>query len=1167
MSNSEDSTVTYIEVFSKFKEPSDVGSSRFVVYEYDGLPMHPPSPDYVPGPEHPPSPDFVPEPVYPEFMPPEDDVLPAEEKPLPVAISPTADSPEYITESDLEEDLEEDDEDPEEDPADYPTNRDDDEEVEESSGDDADDDEASMAMMRAAAPSTYILTPPLGTLSLLPITLPTSSLPLLLPSIDCREDVLEVTLTPQKRLCIAIGPRFKVKVCSSAPTARPTGGFRADYGFVGTLDAEIRRDPDRDIGYRIIDVWEDPNDIAEEIPTTDVVELSQMMTDFVTIVRQDTYEIYRRLDDAQDDRLLMSGQLNSLHKDRHSYARTARLMESESKAFREAWVQSMDASYMARSDMTDTAHRGTDSTKDIGDSDGSTTEYYIFLSLKKIAPKRTTRSSPATTTTTTNLVTNAQLKALIDQGVADALIDQGIADALVARNAHRSQNGKDSHDSRMDVRRQAPLARECTYLDFMKCKPLYFKDTEEVVELTQWFERMETVFCISNCTVKKQIKFATCTLLGSALTWWNPHVKTVGHDELALMCARMFPKKSDKIKRYVGGLPDMIHKSVMASKPKTMQDTVEFATELMDKKIRTLLNDRQKRESLRIPQRTIRTNNKTRDKTLAGLTPQGLVRRNLTESPRTFQRGTRAGEKVTCLECGAQVHFKKECLNLKNNNRGNPTGNGNAPAKVYAVGHTRTNPDSNVVMGYYYDIELADKRIVGLNTIIRGYTLNFLNHPFNIDLMPIELGSFDVIIGMDWRLKTSWRRSDLRTYRSFKIFLKHFLGLSPTQQVEFQINLIPSVAPVAWAPYRLTPSEIKELSDQLKEPSDKGFIRPSYHQLRVREEDILKTTFKTRYGHYENKKEHEEQLKALLELLKKEELYAKFSKCELWILKIAKSMTKLTQKGVKFDWGDKEEAAFQLIKQKLCSAPILALPEGSEDFVVYFDASHKGLGAALRQREKNCDHARVPQVKIFYLSGYRQDVSRHEEVYWWPNMKADVATYVRKCLTYAKLPKSSQGYDTIWVIVDRLTKSAVFVPIREIDLIEKLLRMYLKERTLQKALGISLDMSTAYHPQTNGQSERTIQTLEDMLRACLIYFGNAVPLDGLHFDDKLYFVEERIEIMDQEVKRLKRSYIVIVKVRWYSRRGPEFTWERKDQFWKKYPHLFTKTASSSSAMY
>ncbi|GJS87226.1 hypothetical protein Tco_0769862 [Tanacetum coccineum] len=187
-----------------------------------------------------------------------------------------------------------------------------------------------------------------------------------------------------------------------------------------------------------------------------------------------------------------------------------------------------------------------------------------------MAPKRTTRSTPATTTTPTTSVTDEQLKRLIDQGVVDA---------LAARDANRSRNGEDNHD-------------------------LGTGGTEGVVELTKWFERMENVFHIRNCSMENQIKFSTCTLLGSSLMWWNSHVKTVGHEvayaitwtnlkkednrqELALMCARMFPEESDKIEKYVSGLPDMIHGSVMASKPKTMQNAIEFATELMDKKIRT----------------------------------------------------------------------------------------------------------------------------------------------------------------------------------------------------------------------------------------------------------------------------------------------------------------------------------------------------------------------------------------------------------------------------------------------------------------------------------------------------------------------------------------------------------------------------------------------------
>nr|GEU51638.1 hypothetical protein [Tanacetum cinerariifolium] len=260
--------VTYTSISSD-DGSLDVGSPEDFVYGCDGLPMMPEDPyAYVEATmQEPPPPDFVPEPVYLEFIPPEDDVLPAEEQPLPATISPTADSPGYIIESDPEEDpKEEDDEDPEEDPADYPTEKDDDDE-EESSGDDADDEEEDegedeeehLALADFVPPPAYRTTARMSIRAQTPIpftsehldqrhhhfylSLPTSSPPLLLPS-DYGADVLEVTLPPRKRFCIALGPRFKVEECSPAPT----GGFRAYYGFVGTLDAKIRRDPDKEIG-------------------------------------------------------------------------------------------------------------------------------------------------------------------------------------------------------------------------------------------------------------------------------------------------------------------------------------------------------------------------------------------------------------------------------------------------------------------------------------------------------------------------------------------------------------------------------------------------------------------------------------------------------------------------------------------------------------------------------------------------------------------------------------------------------------------------------------------------------------------------------------------------------------------------------------------------------
>ncbi|GKF31422.1 reverse transcriptase domain-containing protein [Tanacetum coccineum] len=202
-----------------------------------------------------------------------------------------------------------------------------------------------------------------------------------------------------------------------------------------------------------------------------------------------------------------------------------------------------------------------------------------------MAPKRTTRANPADTTATTSM-TNAPLKAMIDQGVTDT---------LAARDADRNINGDDSHNSGTGVRRTERVARECTYPDFMKCQHLNFNGTEGVVELIQWFEKMKIVFSIGNCYVENQIKFSTCTLLADLkrkmtdkycprgeiknfeVELWNLKVKgtdVIGYNqrfqELALLCVRIFPEESDKIKRCVSGLLDMNHGSVVALKPKTM---------------------------------------------------------------------------------------------------------------------------------------------------------------------------------------------------------------------------------------------------------------------------------------------------------------------------------------------------------------------------------------------------------------------------------------------------------------------------------------------------------------------------------------------------------------------------------------------------------------------
>nr|GEU81684.1 putative reverse transcriptase domain-containing protein [Tanacetum cinerariifolium] len=849
--------------------------------------------------------------------------------------------------------------------------------------------------------------------------------------------------------------------------------------------------------------------------------------------------------------------------------------------------------------------------------------------------------------------------------------------------------------------------------------------------------------------------------------------------------------------------------------------------------------------------------------------------------------------------------------------------------------------------------------------------------------MPVELSSFDVIIGMDW-LKTyhavivcdekiirvpfgnetliirydesnkgnqlniiSCTKTRKYLLKGYPVYLANIsTKMIKDKSEEKRLEDVPIVRDFskvfledlpARAPYRLAPFEMKELADQLQELTDKGFIRPSSSpwgapilfvkkkdgsfQMCIDYQELNKLTVKNRYplprindlfdqlqmssiyskidrrsGYHqlrvrENEQEHGEHLELILALLKREKLYAKFSKCEFWIprvqflghiidsrgiyvdpaiesvkdwaspktpmgirqflglagyyrrfikgfSKIAKPMTKLTQKKVMFDWGDKQEAAFQLLKQKLCSAPILSLLEGDEEFVAYCDASHKGLGVVLMEREKvilyasrqlkiheknytthdlefgavvfalkiwrhslygmKCtvftDHKSLQHILdqkelnmrqrrwLELLSDYDCEICYHlgkanvvadalsrkeqteakkpenlkkedvggmliensndqkkfrkekleprtdetlclnnrswfscygdlralimheshkskysvhpgfdkmyqdlKQLYWWPNMKADIATYVSKFLTCLRVKAEHQKPSGLLVQPEIPNGSGITSPwISEDDSMDKLTKLYLKEvvtrhgipisiifdrdprfasnfrRAFQKALGTRLDMSTAYHPQTDGQSKRTIQTLKDMLCTCVIDFGNdwerhlplvgdaqltspeiiqettekivqikkrlqaardhqksyadvrrkplkfhvgdkvmlkvspwkgvvhfgkrgklnprnighfkkclsdeplAIPLDELHIDDKLRFVEEPVEIIDRDIKRLRQSHILIIKVRWNSKQGPEFTWEREDQFKQKYPHLVTNRASSST---
>nr|GFB79615.1 hypothetical protein [Tanacetum cinerariifolium] len=179
----------------------------------------------------------------------------------------------------------------------------------------------------------------------------TSSPPLQLPSASHREDMPEVTLPPPKRLGITLGPRYKVGKSSSAAAARSAGGLRADYGFVATVDREIMRDPEREVGYRITDSWDEIVETLQGAPVSTDTELGGYMREFETRVRQDTDEIYMRLDDEQIERQLLAGRLNMLFRDRRAHAYTRHLMETEARMFREAWVPATDASDLVHSEV------------------------------------------------------------------------------------------------------------------------------------------------------------------------------------------------------------------------------------------------------------------------------------------------------------------------------------------------------------------------------------------------------------------------------------------------------------------------------------------------------------------------------------------------------------------------------------------------------------------------------------------------------------------------------------------------------------------------------------------------------------------------------------------------------------------------------------------------
>ncbi|GKB84984.1 putative reverse transcriptase domain-containing protein [Tanacetum coccineum] len=703
------------------------------------------------------------------------------------------------------------------------------------------------------------------------------------------------------------------------------------------------------------------------------------------------------------------------------------------------------------------------------------------------------------------------------------MIKESVDAAIVAERARQANVRNDASGSGPVRGRDTTLAvHECTFARFMKCNPAAFREVEGAVELRRWFEKTKSVFEISKCAEGKKVKFDAATLEGPAFTWWKTKVANMGletvkqmpwtemkqlmtgeFNERALMCPRMVEPERAKVDDYIRGLTDNIKGEVTLSKPADLKKACHKCRKI------------------------------------------GHKARFCKE--KNVAMGANALPILTCYDCGEQGHTKNRCpRKVKQEEVGEVSG------RAYAIKDAEPK-GLNVVIGTFllnnhyafvlfdsgsdrsfvdtrfssmlnidpvkirasYEVKLADGRVVSTNTILKACTLNLVNHIFEIDLIPIELGTFDVIIGMDWlvkhdavivygekviriphgdkmlivesdkgvsRLKViscinarkyvergchlflahvtekklkEKRLEDVLVICDFpKVFPEELPGLPPSRQ-----RVVGTIARAAGE--RIYSSEFITVRSTGIVCEEERWIfynvyrlprvEQGYHQLCIKEEDIPITAFRTRYGHFEfqvmpfgltnapvfmdlmnrvckpyldkfvivfiddilvyskDEEEHGKHLKIILELLKKERLYAKFSKCDFWLDSVQflghvidrsgvhvdpakieaiknwaapttpmevrqflrlvgyywrfiegfsliyKPLAKLTQKDKKYEWGKEEEEAFQTLKQKLCSASILALPEGTEDFMEYYDASLKGYGAVLMHERRVYD--------------------------------------------------------------------------------------------------------------------------------------------------------------------------------------------------------------------
>ncbi|GJS44057.1 putative reverse transcriptase domain-containing protein [Tanacetum coccineum] len=773
----------------------------------------------------------------------------------------------------------------------------------------------------------------------------------------------------------------------------------------------------------------------------------------------------------------------------------------------------------------------------------------------------------------------------------------------------------------------------------------------EAAYAMNWVELMKLmteVYCPRNEIQKMETELWNLTVKGNDLTAYTQRFQ-----ELILLCTRMVPDEEDRVERFIGGLPDNIQGNVIAANPARLQDAIRIANQLMDKKV------------------------------------QGYAARSAENKERwkTYTAGNNkrrgyAGPLPYCNKC--RLHHEGLCTMRCGNCK--KVGHQTRDCRATIAPNTQRAPVRNqqeTTRNKKWKQDWKQTRVKKLQQRAtplverRGCTLGLLGHPFDIDLIPVELGSFDVIIDMDWLAKyhalivcdekvvripygnkvliirgdncdngitskkaedksEEKRLEDVPIVREFpEVFPEDLPGLPPAQQVEFQIDLVHSAPPVARAPYRLALAKMQALSTQLQELSNRGFIRPVSSPwgapvLFVKKKDgsfrmcidyreLNKLTVKNRYLlpriddlfdqlqgskvsnptdrflivfiddiliYSKSRKEHEGHIKLILNLLKKEELYAKFSKCEFWLSKregdLSSYMLMLRKKvwrgfdaereghslRILLTQGSREEL-YHTRPRAWCSS---VCPENVETLSVRcwlellsdYDCEiryHLGkanvVADALSRKERSKPLRVRALVMTIGLNLPKQILSaqseaRKEENFINEDLRGMInniksapfeVLYGRKCRSPICWAEVGDSQLTGPEIIHETTKRIV---------------------QIKSHIHAARDGTVAYRLELPEKLSRVHSTFHvSKLKKCMADEPLAIPLDEIQVDDKLNFNEEPIKIIDREVKRLKQSRILIVKVRWNSNRGPEFTWEHEDQMQKKYPHLFTNSAPAA----